>query len=129
MKKDINFPVVKDVVVTAVSLDGEWKIFLINRGERKLQNILISSKGYGDKDGKAQETSVLRHMIPNLEPGEYALVEPISEEVFHLTNEYWVSFFLDDQVFDKKYIFVPDTLVAENLSFIPELNLKGVLHE
>ena len=64
-----------------------------------------------------------------LEKSEYALVEPIDESVFHLNNEYWVSFFIDGQLYDKKYIFVPESIIQENLSFILELELQGVLHQ
>ena len=57
-----------------------------------------------------------------------ALVEPIDPAVFHLNNEYWVSYYIGTQIYDKRFIFVPDTICEENLSFIPELELKGVLH-
>ncbi len=105
-----------------------WHVYLINRSKVSLDNVLITSKGYGEKDGEAQKTSTLRHMIPQLAAGEYAMIEPIDPAVFHLNNEYWVSFYIDKQLYDKKYIFVPDSIVEENLSFIPEINLKGVLH-
>lgn len=129
MKKDIDFPQVENVFVSIVKDGEDWKVYLINRTTNVLDTVMVTSKGYGTKNGKEQKTSVLRHMIPKLEAGEYALVEPITEEVFHLTNEYWVSFFLDGQLYDKKYLFVPETIIKENLSFIPELNLQGVLHQ
>ena len=53
----------------------------------------------------------------------------IDPEVFHLNNEYWVSYFIDNQVFDKKFIFVPDSIREENLILIDLLNLEGILHE
>lgn len=68
-------------------------------------------------------------MIPQIEPGEYALIEPIHEQVYHLNNEYWVSFFIDGQLYDKKYIFVLDTIIPDNLSFIEGLGMEGVLHQ
>ncbi len=128
MKKDIQFLPVKDVFFTVAQDQEEWKVFLINRGKDALENVMITSKGYGEKEGKKQETSVLRHAIPKLEAGEYALIEPIDPQVFHLNNEYWLSFFIGTQIYDKKYIFVPDSISENNLSFIPELNLRGVIH-
>jgi phage repressor protein C with HTH and peptisase S24 domain len=89
---------------------------------------MITSKGYGKKKGKDEKTSILRHMIPHLEPGEYALIEPIDVKVFHLNNEYWVSFYQGDQLFDKKFIFVPDSIQSKNLTYIPELECEGILH-
>ena len=90
---------------------------------------MITSRGYGEKNKEEQKTSTLRHMIPYLDPGMYALVEPIDKSVFHLNNEYWVSYFIDGQVYDKKFIFVPDTILPENLIFIEELEMKGILHD
>jgi hypothetical protein len=46
-----------------------------------------------------------------------------------LNNEYWVSFYIGDKIFDKKFIFVPDTITEKNLTFIPELEQYGVLHD
>ena len=90
---------------------------------------MVTSKGYGQKNREEQKTSLLRHSIPYLEPEMHALVEPIDPSVFHLTNEYWVSYFINDQIFDKKFIFVPETITEKNLTFITELNAKGILHD
>ena len=128
MKKDIDVKPVKDVKVTIVKADG-WKVYLLNRGESKLENVLITSRGYGEKKGEEQKTSILRHAIPFVDPGMYALIEPIDESVFHLNNEYWVSYYIDGHIYDKKFIFVPDTIIEENLVDIPELEVKGVLHD
>jgi len=133
MKKDIDFHPVKNVLVTVILenddlTNPEWKVYLINRNEDKLENIMITSRGYGTKDGEEQKTSILRHAIPYLEGGEYALIELIQPEVFHLNNEYWVSYYLNDQIFDKKFIFVPDTIKEENLVTIDEISKRGILH-
>lgn len=129
MRKDINFSPVKDVHVV-VGKDGEgWKVFLINRTRDKLENVMVTSRGYGETKAEKQQTSTLRHLIPFIEPGEYALIEPIDESIFHLNNEYWVSYFIDGQVYDKKFIFVPDSILEENLIFIEELEMKGILHD
>ena len=130
MKKDIDFSPVRDVTVTIVKKEDEsWQVFLLNRSDHKLDTILVTSKGYGQQNKEHQKTSLLRHAIPYLEPGMHALVEPIDPSVFHLTNEYWVSYFIEDQIFDKKFIFVPDTIIEKNLTFIAELNSQGVLHD
>ncbi|MEP0985884.1 hypothetical protein [Ekhidna sp.] len=129
MRKDIDFSPVRNVhVVVACSEEG-WKVFLINRDKNRLENVMVTSRGYGETKTETQKTSTLRHMIPYVDAGEYALIEPIDESVFHLNNEYWVSYFIDGQVYDKKFIFVPDSLIEENLVFIEELEMKGILHD
>lgn len=129
MKKDIDFSPVKDVHVVIAKEEAIWKVFLINRNQQKLENVMVTSRGYGETKTETQKTSTLRHMIPFIDPGEYALIEPIDDSVFHLNNEYWVSYFIDGQVFDKKFIFVPDSIVEDNLTFIEELEMKGILHD
>ena len=130
MKKDIDFTPVKDVTLTIIkNQDTTWQVFILNRSTARLETVLVTSKGYGVKDKLKQKTSLLRHAIPFLDPGMYALVEPIDPSVFHLTNEYWVSYFIEGQIFDKKFVFVPETITEKNLTFITELNAKGVLHD
>lgn len=129
MIKDIPRPEVEDVLLAVVKYQEEdWKVYLLNRRHEILQNVMITSRGYGEKEGQEQKTSTLRHMLPQLEPKEYALIEPMDVSVFHLNNEYLVSYFIDKQLYDKKYIFVPDSIKDENLVYIKELDQKGVLH-
>lgn len=132
MKKDIDFGKVEGVYVSIAreEIDGQhlWKVYLINDNTFEINNVLINSKGYGTKDGEEQKTSVLRHFIETIPAQSIAPIETIQPDVFHLNNEYWVSYYTHDGLFDKKFIFVPDSIIEENIQFIPQLNLEGVLH-
>jgi hypothetical protein len=133
MKKDIDFSPVTGVELVIAKTEKEgaedsWNIYIINKNLIELENVMITSKGYGEIDGKSKKTSTLRHMIQRLEQESFALVEPIDPAVFQLTNEYWVSYYILDQIFDKKFIFVPETIKEENLVMIEELGLKGIRH-
>lgn len=132
MKKDIDFsPVTGVEMVIAKSKevqDTQWDVYLINKNLIELTTIMVTSKGYGKLDGKAKKTSILRHVIEKMEEQSFAKVEPIDPEVFKLNNEYWVSYYILDQIFDKKFVFVPDSIKEENLHYIPELDLMGVRH-
>jgi hypothetical protein len=55
------------------------------------------------------------------------LVEPIQENVFGLNNEYWLSFYIDREIFDKKYIFLPESISEQYFTTIPLLGKKGVM--
>ena len=131
MKKDIPFLPVKDVKVAVVQKDGEtgWFAYLLNTGSVTIENVMVTSRGYGFVDNEPRKTSVLRHFLGGIAPNESAIIEPIDPAVFALSNEYWVSYFIGDQVYDKKFIFVPGSIMNENLSYIAQLQLKGVLHE
>jgi len=133
MIKDIVVPEVKNVTL-AIARTGEgntpseWRVYLINNNEFPLENTLVASKGYGEKDGEKQNTSILRHFLETVPPHSTALIEPIDPGVFHLNNEYWVSYYIGNQIYDKRFVFVPDTICEENISFIQELEMEGVLH-
>lgn len=133
MIKDIDVPEVKNVTLAIAKQENigehdEWKVYLINNNDVPLENTLVASKGYGIKDGEQQKTSTLRHFLETVPASSVALIEPIDPAVFHLNNEYWVSYYIGKQIFDKRFVFVPDTIKEENLTFIKELEMQGVLH-
>lgn len=133
MIKDIKIPEVENVTlaVARVKQPGEadsWKVYLINNNNVPIENTLVASKGYGEKNGEEQRTSTLRHFLDTIPASSTAVIEPIDPAVFHLNNEYWVSYYIGQQIFDKRFVFVPDTIREENISFIKELDMEGVLH-
>jgi hypothetical protein len=133
MIKDIEIPEVKNVTVAvarkkSIGESDEWKVYLLNNNSFPIENTLVSSKGYGEKNGERQNTSVLRHFLETVPAHSVALVEPIDPAVFHLNNEYWVSYYIGRKLFDKRFVFVPETICEENVTFIKELNMEGVLH-
>jgi hypothetical protein len=133
MIKDIQQPPVINVTLAVVREKNilhqpEWKVYLINNNEVPLENTLVASTGYGEKNGEQQKTSTLRHFLQTVPARSSALVEPIDAALFHLNNEYWVSYFIGSQLYDKRFVFVPDTIREENLTFIKELEREGILH-
>lgn len=133
MIRDIKIPEVKNVTLAVARKktpgeNPEWKVYLINNNDFPIENTLVASKGYGEKDGERQQTSILRHYLETILPNSATLIEPIDPAVFHLNNEYWVSYYIGSQIFDKRFVFVPDSIREENISFIKELEMEGVLH-
>lgn len=132
MKKDLPENIVKDISI-AVVLESEtpadkvWNVYLINEKEDPIVNVLISSKGYGQKDGKEVKTSTLRHFFTDVAGLTAVKVEAIDTQVFGLTNEYWVSYYIGSTIFDKKYIFLPESIVDENLMKVPLVNKAGII--
>ncbi|NCD70191.1 hypothetical protein [Mucilaginibacter agri] len=132
MKKDLPSNIVEDIAI-AVALEKEsveskiWYVYVINLKDEPIENVLVTSKGYGEKNGEHVKTSVLRHMIPLIEPNASALIEPIDEATFGLTNEYWLSYYIGRDIFDKKFIFLPESVVESNFIRIPVLNKPGVM--
>ena len=132
MLKDIPKLVVENIVVAIVyerNAEGDmvWNVYIVNLYNEKIEGVLVSSKGYGNYEGRDVKTTVLRHLIGDIDPKDYAKIEPIMTDVFGLSNEYWVSFYLDKKMYDKKYIFLPESIKEENFSVVPVLNKRGVM--
>ncbi len=133
MKKDISFAPVTGVLVAIIPQDKNdlgklWDVYIINKNLIALDNLMVTSRGYGNIKGESKKTSTLRHMIEKLEAESYAKIEPIDPAVFSLTQEYWISYYILDQIFDKKFIFPPDSILEQNLTYIDALATHGILH-
>lgn len=132
MKKDLPENIVENISI-AVVLENSgpesktWKVYLLNLKTDPLETVLVSSKGYGEKDGEQVKTSILRHSLGDIPAQSYAGIELIDEQVFGLTNEYWLSYYIKGTIYDKKFIFVPESIVDTNLIRIPLLNKPGVM--
>jgi len=132
MKKDLPENIVEDVAMAVVLIDEtpevkNWTVYLVNLKDEPITNVLISSKGYGEKEGKPVKTSVLRHFLGDMPSQSFTGVEAIATEVFGLTNEYWLSYYIGGTIYDKKFIFLPESIVDENLIKIPLVNKPGVM--
>lgn len=132
MKADLPENTVEDIAMAIVLMSEtpevkNWTVYLINLKDEPITNVLISSKGYGEKDGKQVKTSVLRHFIGDMDAHSFSGVEAIDPEVFGLTNEYWLSYYIDKNIYDKKFIFLPESIIDMNLIKIPLVNRPGVM--
>lgn len=131
MRKDFEIPKVKNVSVAIIKeeIDGAegWYVYLINQNTSDLKNVLVTSSGYINDGDEVVKTAVLRHMIADLPPNSYARVESIMEDIFHLNNQYWVSFQMEGIMYDKKYIFLPESIQTKNFTDIPVVGKQGVL--
>ena len=133
MKKDIEIPIVKDVYVAAVLMTGDtgeqqWWVHLINDSTSPLENVMIQSRGYSNLETKAGiKTATLRKVLKVLPAKSAAKLEPIMPEVFHLFNEYWVTFFEENTLKDRKFIFGPHTIEAAFQEDLPVVKDKGII--
>jgi len=137
LKQDISFDPVAGVSVAVIPddqaplPDGQsiWQVYLINHNSFPLQNVIVNANGYGlAEDGEKVRTSTLRYLFEEVPAHTAVPVEPIESTLFHLNNQYWVSYYRGTQIFDKKFIFVPDSIVPDNFTRIALLDRVGVLH-
>jgi hypothetical protein len=69
----------------------------------------------------------MRHSIKLLPARSYAKIEYLQEKVLKLNNEFKVTFFEGNRMFDKSYLFRKNTINPKALPAMPLLQLKGVL--
>ncbi|MDB4088853.1 hypothetical protein N9544_04425 [Flavobacteriales bacterium] len=132
MKKDISQPVVKDVYIAVIAKEHEtgeyeWNAYIINNKNEKLEGVLISTRGYGELKGEQKKTATFRHSLDEIEPKSFKKIETIPEELFALSNEFWVSFYINKKMYDKKYIFLTESISIFNAINVPLINEIGVM--
>ena len=132
MLKDLPLNNVHDIAFAIAPENSEkgdtfWNVYIINYQDTDLTNVLINSRGYGEKDGKQVKTSILRHGFHVLGAGECAQVELIDEQVFGLSNEYFLTYYIDNTIYDKRFVFLPETINTDYLVDVPILGKKGIM--
>lgn len=129
MKKDIEIPVVKDVYVAIVHewndefLSKDWTSYIINDRDTQIDMVLIVSKGF---DGDIK-TSIMRHAIGVVEAKSYAKIEMMQEEVLALNNEFFVTYYADNKIYEKRFLFEKNSVNESNLTEIGLIEKPGVL--
>ncbi|MEM9837045.1 MAG: hypothetical protein AAF828_11115 [Bacteroidota bacterium] len=131
MKKDIVTLAVEQVAVVATPRTGDaaeqlWDIHLVNEGDEIMENVLVSSRGFGELDGREKTTTTLRYFFQEIPPKSSVVVEPIQPALFAIDNEYWVSFNQKGHMLDRKYLFPAKSIDANKLDFQSIINLAGI---
>lgn len=129
MKKDITIPEVKDVYVAVVNeyndiyKTHDWNAYIINDKDVALEMILIVTRGYDENRG----TSTMRHKLEKLPPKSFAKIELVQDEVLELNNEFIITYFENNKMHDKTFLFRRNTINKNALQQIPLMNVRGVL--
>lgn len=129
MKKDIHIPNVEGVYIAVVKEyndiyeTDDWNAYIINDKIQDLEVVLIVTSGYSDQN----ITSTFRKKIDKLPAKSYAKIELMQEALFALNNQFKVSFFQGNTMFEKTYLFRKNTINERALQVIPLMKVKGVL--
>tara|TARA_R110001583_G_scaffold50577_9_gene157998 strand:- start:1556 stop:1951 length:396 start_codon:yes stop_codon:yes gene_type:complete len=131
VKKDIEIPVVKDVHVAIVRewneefLDKDWNAYIINNRTAPIEMTMVVSKGYeGDR-----KTSVMRHAVGVVKAKSFKKIEVVQEDVLVLNNEFFVTFYADNKLYEKRFIFEKNSVNENNLSTILLIEKDGIFAE
>lgn len=133
MRKDIEIPTVKDVEIAAVFewneeyMQNSWYAYLFNNTDKDMEAILIVSQASGTLDGEERKTGSFRHAFPKLSPKSSQKIELLDEAVFQLDNQFFLTYFTDAKLFDKKYLFAASSISEDKLSELKNSDKKGIL--
>jgi hypothetical protein len=134
MREGLLGPKVDNVAVAVVEEVNESKekmlyAYLLNLRDDIMEGIIVTSTGYGEnaETGERARTSTLRHSLEVLLPNEAAKIEPIMDDVLGLANEFWVSFWVNETMYDKKFVFLPESIDEKKMKVLPILGQKGVM--
>ena len=129
MKKDIEIPVAKDVYVAIVRewndefLDKDWNAYIINNRTTPIEMTMVVSKGY---DGE-RKTSIMRHGIGVVASKSFQKIEVVQEDVLTLNNEFFVTYFADNKLYEKRFVFEKNTVNENKLGTIPVIEKDGII--
>ena len=129
MKKDIDIPIAKDVYVAIVHewnkefLAKDWNAYIINNRKTPIEMALVVTKGF---DGE-RKTSTMRYAFGIVAAKGFEKIEMVTEDVLELNNEFFVTYYADNKLYEKRFMFEKNTVSEKNLTHIPLLEMDGIL--
>ena len=133
MKKDIIIPEVENVFLAAVQewsddfMEKVWYVYLVNDSDFQLDGVMVVSKAFGTLDGEMKKTSLLRHAFVEIPAVSVAKIEMVEKSVLALNNEFMVTFFIGNTLYDKKFIFKAHSISEAAVEEVPILFVDGVV--
>lgn len=133
MKSDIQIPEVENVFLAAVQewnddfMEKVWYVYLVNDSDFQLDSVMVVSKAFGTIDGEMKKTSLLRHAFVEIPPVSVVKIEMVEKSVLALNNEFMVTFFIGNTLYDKKYIFKSHSIHEDFVEEVPILFVDGVI--
>jgi hypothetical protein len=133
MKSDILIPKVENVFLAAVQewsddfMEKVWYVYLVNDSDFDLDNVMIVSNAFGTIDGEMKKTSLLRHAFFKIKSVSVVKIELLESNVLRLNNEFMVTYFIGNTLYDKKFIFKAQTITPDYVEEVPILFVDGVI--
>lgn len=131
VKKDIEIPIAKDVYVAIVRewneefLSKDWNAYVINNRTSQIDMVLVVTRGF-DGDRK---TSTMRHGIGLVGAKSFAKIELLQEDVLSLNNEFFVTYYADNKLYEKRFLAAKNSVSENLLEQIPIIEKEGVWAE
>ena len=80
-----------------------------------------------DGSTNKKETSTMRHKLAVLPAKSFAKIEFMQDEVLTLDNEFKITFFIDNTLYEKTFLVKKNTVSKKVIKPITKLNMDGLL--
>lgn len=133
MKADITIPEVENVFLAAIQewsddfMEKIWNIHLVNDSDFTIESVMVVSQASGTIDGEMKKSSLLRHAFVEIPAVSTVKVEMIEKTVLQLNNEFMVTYFIGNKLYDKKFIFKKHFDTNAEIEEVPILFVDGVV--
>jgi hypothetical protein len=133
MKADITIPEVENVFIAAVQewsddfMEKVWYAYLVNDSDFNIESVMVVSKAFGTIDGEMKKTSILRHAFVEVPAVSVVKIEMVEKSVLALNNEFMLTYFIGNTLYDKKFIFKANAINENNTEEVPILFVDGVI--
>ena len=133
MKTDIIIPIVENVFLAAVQewsddfMEKVWYAYLVNDSDFNLDSVMVVSKAFGTIEGEMKKTSLLRHAFVEVPAVSVVKIEMLEKSVLVLNNEFMVTFFIADKLYDRKFTFRANSITPDYVEEVPILFVDGVI--
>ena len=104
-------------------MSQNWQVYLINNREEIIETVLVMSRG----SNAELKTSTLRHGLGDLGPKTFSKIEFLPMEVLGFVNEYWVTFFSEGKLFERRFVFEAGSISETAVVGIPLMNVPGII--
>jgi hypothetical protein len=133
MKQDITIPEVENVFLAALHqwnddfMQKMWTVYLVNDSDFDLDGVMVVSKAFGTINGEMKKTSLLRHAFQHIPAVSTIKVELIENSVLALNNEFMLTYFIGNTLYDKKFIFKKNFFDQLPTEEVPILFEEGII--
>jgi hypothetical protein len=133
MKSDIKIPKVENVFLAAIHewsddfMEKVWYVYLVNDSDFDLENVMVVSSAFGTIDGEMKKTALLRHAFMKIPSVSVVKIEMIDNKVLILNNEFMVTYFIGNTLYDKKFIFKAQSITPDYMEEVPILFVDGFI--
>lgn len=126
MKKDLEIEEVTGVYIAFLPNRDHWSVYLINNRKEPIETVIVNASGEGKLEGKEKQTATLRFLLNTIPAESVKPFELLMPDSMNLSHRYWVSYYIGNRIFDKKFVYQPE-MYDNDLQDLPVFGSPGIL--